>query len=1052
MTSGSTTSELDLSARAAHILEARNRAFRVLYDTVMEVEGVSEEGVYGPLCRNLRRICDARYAALAVYNPAFGTLTHKATDVAEGDKHGVGPCEGGSCTTPVSAEMMERYTKRQVRMCASHTACPMEKLTGCVLLGRVTSGDIVPHCLSCVREGRLIAVAKVYLPAGTKLKMKDIVDTYMNLAGMILQRVQAVRAVRESEQRFRDIVESMYDWVWEVNADGVYTYSSEKALAILGYSPEEIVGKTPFDLMPPEEAERMRGVLEEIADNVQPIRDLENWNRTKDGRRICLLTNGIPLFGERGEFIGYRGVDTDITERKRAEEELRKKNKRMEELNAELTILSRADPLTTLYNRRAWEEALTREHDRFRRHGCTYSIIMIDVDNFKAFNDCQGHQAGDECLRSVAGSIAASCRRVDVVGRYGGEEFTVLAPDTRLETGVKLAERIRKAIWALDLSHPCSPTAERVTISLGVAESTAGCWEHVLRASDDALYLAKRAGRNMVYGDRKVTSKLGQQRADDGDGTSCDAVRETRRIPARVLVVTDDPESRMVCTDGLEPAGYRVQHAADGEAALASISQDPPQDRPDVIIMDATLPGVDGLEWTRRLKADPNTGDIPVILASAESGCPHVAAAIDAGADESLVKPIQPADLVLRVRSMVQRSQDHKDLLRSFEVRGEHVRVLECLVEFCRVVGTSRNLDDVLEHTIAAVAELTQSRRISIMLPDRELSRLSIRKSMGIEEELADTIRVPVGEAVAGQVFASARPFVVNAEGQIPKNRAEYDSLFFASVPMLSTPLGAANRVVGVLNVTDRVGGQPFAQHELGHLELIAGIVSTAIHEISAREAHDRASESMMVALVRLAEHRDNDTGLHVDRVTQYCRVLAEELRQTDRFREVIDDLYVENLVRSAPLHDIGKVAIPDQILLHPGRLAEEKMAVMRTHSMIGAQTIRTLIERAPDVGFLSMAEDVAHYHHEWYNGLGYPAGLKGEAIPLSARIVALADVYDALVTKRVYKEMISHDEAVATIAEGARSQFDPDVVEAFIRSKEKFREIRDRCAGDGVI
>ncbi len=170
--------------------------------------------------------------------------------------------------------------------------------------------------------------------------------------------------------------------------------------------------------------------------------------------------------------------------------------------------------------------------------------------------------------------------------------------------------------------------------------------------------------------------------------------------------------------------------------------------------------------------------------------------------------------------------------------------------------------------------------------------------------------------------------------------------------------------------------------------------------------------------------------------------MLAEDLRELDQFRDQVDDAFMYSLIRAVPLHDIGKVAIPDHILLHSGKLTPKQMTIMRTHAEIGARTIESLIERSPGVGFLRMASDIARYHHEWFDGSGYPLGLQGKTIPLSARICALADVYDALSTKRVYKEAISHDKAVAIVLESSGTQFDPVVVEAFAQREKEFAEL----------
>ena len=183
--------------RAERVLEDRNRAFRVLYDTVMEVEGASEADVYTIICRNLRRICNARYATLSEYQPADRTLTFRAASWEDGD--GVTRPATANCpAAQVTPEMLDRYTKQQVRSCTRHADCAMESLAGKLIQARALAEEAVPWCLSSVREGTLIAVAKVYLPAGARLKLKDIVDTFMNLAGMILQRILTTRALKQS--------------------------------------------------------------------------------------------------------------------------------------------------------------------------------------------------------------------------------------------------------------------------------------------------------------------------------------------------------------------------------------------------------------------------------------------------------------------------------------------------------------------------------------------------------------------------------------------------------------------------------------------------------------------------------------------------------------------------------------------------------------------------------------------------------------------------------------------------------------------------------------
>lgn len=200
-------------------------------------------------------------------------------------------------------------------------------------------------------------------------------------------------------------------------------------------------------------------------------------------------------------------------------------------------------------------------------------------------------------------------------------------------------------------------------------------------------------------------------------------------------------------------------------------------------------------------------------------------------------------------------------------------------------------------------------------------------------------------------------------------------------------------------------------------------------------------------AMAKLAESRDPETGAHLERVRSYCRILAQQLAAVDAFKSEVTAEYIRLIYQTSPLHDIGKVGIPDSVLLKPGRLSDREFEIMKTHTEIGAQTLSAALAQFPGIMFLQMARDIAATHHERVDGSGYPRGLRGEAIPLSGRIVALADVYDALTSKRVYKNAFAHDVAKSMIVSESGTQFDPPVVEAFLAAEAQFIAIRDRYA-----
>jgi len=203
-----------------------------------------------------------------------------------------------------------------------------------------------------------------------------------------------------------------------------------------------------------------------------------------------------------------------------------------------------------------------------------------------------------------------------------------------------------------------------------------------------------------------------------------------------------------------------------------------------------------------------------------------------------------------------------------------------------------------------------------------------------------------------------------------------------------------------------------------------------------------------IMAMASLAETRDNETGNHIRRTQNYVRTLAQKLRDHPRFRAQLDDDTIELLYKSAPLHDIGKVGIPDAILLKPGKLTPEEFEVMKTHTTLGRDAILAAerLINAPST-FLRLAREIAHFHQEKWDGSGYPEGLAGEAIPVSARLMAVADVYDALIARRVYKPPFPHDEAVQIIRAGRDQHFDPDMVDAFVAVQGEFRAIAERYA-----
>jgi len=234
-------------------------------------------------------------------------------------------------------------------------------------------------------------------------------------------------------------------------------------------------------------------------------------------------------------------------------------------------------------------------------------------------------------------------------------------------------------------------------------------------------------------------------------------------------------------------------------------------------------------------------------------------------------------------------------------------------------------------------------------------------------------------------------------------------------------------------------------QEGTGYRGIVRDITEKKLLERQVLESLKNVKEArtgVILGLAKLAEYRDEDTGRHLERIREYARILAEELARQDRYRDSITAEYIEDLYHSSILHDIGKVGIADAILLKPGRLTADEYEIMKTHAVLGGKTLSAVHAHMKGHSFLTIGKEIAYHHHERWDGSGYPDGLAGEAIPLAARIVSVADVYDALTSKRCYKEAFSHEKAVEIIVSEKGRAFDPMLVEAFIAHTADFKGI----------
>lgn len=512
-----------------------------------------------------------------------------------------------------------------------------------------------------------------------------------------------------------------------------------------------------------------------------------------------------------------------------------------------------------------------------------------------------------------------------------------------------------------------------------------------------------------------------------------------------LMVVEDDHELRFILGVHLRAAGFEVLEAVDGSAGV-KLAQ---EKVPDIILMDVGLPVMDGITATRALKADPRTSAIPIIMLTARSSTQDVVRGLEAGVQEYLAKPFDVAELLARVRTVHRLATTHKDLDRLNNHLEQEVEIktrrLQHLYEYMRDLNHVDTRDAVLDLLMHCVEHVTGAKRLSLLMVDGTGENLHCARSRGIDPAVADKIRVCAMQGIAGQVFHSGKTYSARAYNPSQNGNRPYQSETFLSTPLISTRLATRDGVIGVLNVTEKNDDTSFTAEEIECIRSIADAAAIALDSITRRTQLEQSVRVLLQTLGHLAEYRDEETTLHLGRVSRMSRILAEELRRGGPYADLISEDYVENLILAAPLHDIGKVGIPDEILTKPGKLTDEEFQIMKSHTEIGRRVLTQALDPAHPVPLLQMCIDIAHSHHERFDGRGYPRRIAAEGIPLEARIVALVDAYDAITSERRYSKARSHEQAVKIITEDSGKHFDPALVEAFLRCQDQFARVRAR-------
>lgn len=535
----------------------------------------------------------------------------------------------------------------------------------------------------------------------------------------------------------------------------------------------------------------------------------------------------------------------------------------------------------------------------------------------------------------------------------------------------------------------------------------------------------------------------------------------TNGISRKILFVDDE----VLLLDGVKRQLRRefdITTAEGGAEALAKLADEGPFA---VVVSDFNMPNMDGIAFLNAVFQNYPYTVLVMLTGRAELDI-AVQALHDAHISRFLNKPC-PKELLLetlndgleqyRLRMserllQAQLQQANRQLNRQNEqleklnnhleeLVSEKTRALQLQYRYVANLAFLNNSQAVTEHFVRTVQELTGIQQIVLWVSPQSDGKFTCHYPKQLEQGNFTLETGAIG--VVAETNNSKKPWVRDESALIPD---AIDRQTFIGQPYLCQPLHAKQGIVGLLNLA----GSENLKLETGLLDAITGmadVTATAMQSHWHREAFDEAQDAIITALAKLSEYRDPETGAHLLRLKKYSALICRHLADTDKYRHIITPEFALDLVRSSPLHDIGKVGIPDAILKKPGRLTEAEFEVMKTHAQIGGDTLRTVYEQYPSQGFIKCGMDIAYGHHEKWDGSGYPNGLRGEEIPLAARVLALVDVYDALTARRVYKPPFSREKAESVIRDGSGTHFDPDMVAAFLNNEAQFHHIAEQFA-----
>lgn len=493
----------------------------------------------------------------------------------------------------------------------------------------------------------------------------------------------------------------------------------------------------------------------------------------------------------------------------------------------------------------------------------------------------------------------------------------------------------------------------------------------------------------------------------------------------KILIVDDDQNVGGLLSELLSDEGYSVNTVFRGDDALEELERN----AYDLLLLDLMLPGVYGLDVFREIsQRNPGTD---VIIMTSQASLETAVEALRLGAQDYLAKPFEDLSIVTEVirKTFDKRRivEENVRLTESLKVKTAaletSVQRLSSLHHMSRALYSILDTRELLQYFVHLVASELTASRVSLMLLDEETEELTIEASVGLEQDVVESVRVREGEGVAGWVLRERKPVLVEDIDRDPRFKrrldVDYNSDSFISAPVvLSVPLQYQQKMLGVVNVNNKQDGGLFTEDDLEFVATLAGQAAIAAQNARIFEQLKESHFQTISALAEALDAKDATTGKHCDRLLQLASEVGDRLG--------LDSEQQTCLRYAAVLHDIGKIGISEAILQKPGKLTSEEYKQIRKHPKLGAEMVKR-------VRFLEPVAPLINAHHERYDGKGYPNQLSGEEIPIEARIIAVIDSYDAMSSTRPYREALSREEAIQELQDYAGTQFDPRVVEEFL-------------------